>query len=95
MYYKKVCEECGKVYFARFMSSKFCSKACRMITAKRNSLRCNNDEQICWRCKNACGGCSWSHNLTPVNGWKATFIKREDDELDTYKIIYCPEFIYG
>ena len=28
-------------------------------------------EQICWTCKNACGGCSWSRNLTPVEGWKA------------------------
>ena len=95
MYYKKQCEVCGKTYFARCVASKFCGKGCRMIAAKRNSSRRNDYEQICWRCKNACGGCSWSHNLTPVKGWKAEFIPRDGEELDTYKIIYCPEFIYG
>ncbi len=39
----------------------------------------NQSETLCWTCKNACGGCSWSgrdsetHELRfePVKGWKA------------------------
>lgn len=38
----------------------------------------NQSETLCWTCKNACGGCSWSgrdsetHELRfePVKGWK-------------------------
>ena len=31
------------------------------------------EEQLCWTCASACGGCSWSDGtLTPVPGWTAT-----------------------
>lgn len=28
-------------------------------------------QTLCWSCKNACGGCSWSKSLKPVEGWVA------------------------
>ena len=28
-------------------------------------------DQLCWDCKNACGGCEWSESLEPVPVWKA------------------------
>lgn len=31
-------------------------------------------QQLCWTCANACGGCGceWSDHLEPVPGWNAT-----------------------
>ena len=26
---------------------------------------------LCWKCERACGGCSWSADLIPVDGWDA------------------------
>lgn len=46
-------------------------------------------EQLCWSCSKACGSCSWSHNLTPVEGWKAK-VRYIDDETMTYFIEECP-----
>ena len=51
---------------------------------------------ICFDCENACGGCSWSRNFTPVPGWTATHVYREaahDGYRETYKITACPQFI--
>lgn len=55
------------------------------------------NEQICWHCKNACGGCSWSRSLTPVNGWLADpiIIKDSVGDISSYIIKKCPEFIEG
>lgn len=54
-------------------------------------------DQLCWTCQNACGGCSWSKNLTPVEGWKATPTKiKVAPELtycDSYLITDCPKYI--
>ena len=57
--------------------------------------RREENEQPCWRCKNACGGCSWSDSLTPVDGWDATptIVKDSTGDFETYKIKKCPEFI--
>lgn len=33
------------------------------------------EESICWNCVNACGKCSWSSELKPVDKWKATKTK--------------------
>lgn len=54
-------------------------------------------EQPCWTCTKACGGCSWSKNLTPIEGWKAEKVYfntyRQDTSTDyTYQISYCPEY---
>lgn len=63
---------------------------------KRNINRyTGNLETICWHCQNACGGCSWSKNLTPVKGWKAKKIKVkivQGDYNDSYIVNECPEF---
>lgn len=61
------------------------------------------NSQLCWQCEKACGRCSWSNDLTPVPGWKATPTKilsyteqanrkRKKVYLDSYDISECPEF---
>lgn len=52
----------------------------------------------CWTCKNACnGGCSWSMDFIPVNGWKAekTFIPSNGEFAESYHVISCPEYKRG
>lgn len=35
-------------------------------------METNKHATLCWKCANACGGCSWSDmSFTPVKGWKA------------------------
>ena len=53
--------------------------------------------QPCWTCKNACGGCSWSRDFKPVEGWTAekTFLPSNGECAESYKIISCPKYIYG
>ena len=48
-------------------------------------------EQLCWTCKNACGGCDWSNLIEPVKGWTAKKVQRKSYE--TYRISECPEYI--
>jgi len=59
----------------------------------------NSNMQLCWSCKNACGGCNWSAFGEPVEGWTA-----EPDVLNvfgkkttSYKIRKgdCPEYEMG
>lgn len=61
---------------------------------------------ICFSCKKACGGCSWSEwdsvtkspRYEPVKGWKAIKVPylssgRQGKKVDsTYYITACPEF---
>ena len=48
---------------------------------------------ICWECKNATGGCSWTQSFIPVTGWKATIIKPTSTKpYSTYIVEECPEF---
>lgn len=58
-------------------------------------------DQPCWDCKKALGGCSWSLDFTPVEGWIATPTykaggTRSDGTryppMKSYQIEYCPEF---
>lgn len=53
--------------------------------------------QICWDCKNACGGCEWSDRLEPVPGWTAKKVKKFDHGLEytTYSIKKCLKFERG
>jgi len=61
--------------------------------------------QLCWNCKHACGGCSWSRNFTPVEGWTAapTVINVERTRrgkpfvrsIASYDIQSCPQFVRG
>lgn len=53
---------------------------------------------ICFDCKKACGGCSWSKDFEPVPGWIAEecYIPIVEDNLtchiETYHITACPQF---
>lgn len=53
---------------------------------------------ICWDCKRAVMGCSWSKRYTPVPGWNAikTQIAVNDKGrqryCESYKVIECPLF---
>ena len=58
-------------------------------------------DQPCWDCKKALGGCSWSRDFTPVEGWIATptykagnYSKKRGrlPPMKSYQIEYCPEF---
>lgn len=59
--------------------------------------------QLCWTCKKACGGCSWSRKFEPVPGWEATpsviyhGSGRQNNRRDihTYHITGCPQFADG
>lgn len=60
-------------------------------------------EQLCWSCKNACGGCEWSAYLEPVPGWTAEKVprweyigtKENKRKGFSYKITECPKFERG
>ena len=58
--------------------------------------------QLCWSCGKACGGCSWSRNFTPIQGWDATPCRRVYNDaavgtryVDSYIIRKCPEYVNG
>lgn len=70
----------------------------------------SGNANICFDCAKACGGCSWSAVAAdgktllykPVEGWTATptkMIVRKDNgdtqEIETYHITACPEFVRG
>lgn len=55
---------------------------------------------ICFFCKRACGGCSWSESFDPVPGWTAAATRRVyrthrgfyQHVVDSYHITACPEY---
>lgn len=49
-----------------------------------------SEEQLCWNCEYALGGCSWADSFVPVIGWKARKIQCKGYE--TYEIRECPQF---
>ena len=58
----------------------------------------HNGETLCWKCANNTGRCSWSHSLTPVEGWEAipTKVKcygRPCGDHDSFHVVSCPQFI--
>lgn len=52
---------------------------------------------LCWYCKWACGGCSWSDDGIPVEGWDAepAVIKgtHTTSATNTWEVQHCPGFI--
>lgn len=52
----------------------------------------NKNFTLCWDCKNATGGCRWSDQLHPVEGWTATQTRNKCGG-DSYIVHNCPEFI--
>lgn len=52
-------------------------------------------EQLCAKCANACGGCRWSDDLLPVEGWDAEPTKVYIDSgtpMDSFLVKSCPMF---
>lgn len=49
------------------------------------------DENICFLCSKACGGCSWSGDFVPVKDWVAEPVYK-DGALYTYHILACKEY---
>lgn len=87
----KECEHCGKVFYTRKKTKKYCSKRCKSESLQ---LQREKDGQLCWRCNNACGGCLWSKKLKPIKGWTAVPVTIKDSmgDISTYKITDCPQF---
>ena len=55
----------------------------------------NNNETLCWRCKNAIGNCPWSSRGEVIEGWEAEEIQIVEGKkpiLDSFKVKKCPVF---
>lgn len=56
---------------------------------------------ICWNCKNACCGCEWSKNYTPIQGWDAIptqiYVNADGKKsyTDSFIVQKCPNFERG
>ena len=105
---KLKCRYCGTEFITSKAARKFCSVQCRMRmynqnnNSKKQHIKKTKKGQLCWDCANACSGCSWSRNFTPVQGWIAestTIVFKHpngnEHETKTYKIIECPEYRKG
>lgn len=95
--YKRICKnpQCKRVFFTNIKNKQYCSKECSIESREnRNGFRLDSGNgQMCWRCTNACGKCSWSGLGIPVSGWKAkkTEVKhRGEIEFFSYRILFCP-----
>lgn len=67
-----------------------------MRPRKRRKRQTAVSKQLCWTCQRATGGCSWSDNLQPVEGWTAKpSIIRDSGmvEIPTYSISDCPLYV--
>ena len=75
---------------SRFPSTKPTCSTIRKTKSQRKAT-------LCWDCKNACGGCSWSRSFVPVKGWdaKETSLKSAEGDIKSYFVTMCPEFING
>lgn len=70
--------------------------------ATKGSAAATYQQQLCWTCANACGGCEWSDHLKPVPGWDATPTQRvlkcggkgkNRTRIEaSFVIHYCPKF---
>lgn len=55
-------------------------------------------QQLCWRCENACGGCEWSARFEPVPGWDAIATTRTVSGKfveKSFSVRACPKFRRG
>lgn len=53
-------------------------------------------KQLCATCGRACGGCRWSDELLPVDGWNAEPSKiyiNKRKPIDSFHVIECPEYV--
>ena len=68
---------------------------------KSNVPAYSNREQsrtLCWDCRNALWGCSWSKHFIPVEGWDATphMLYANDKKhvgVQSYEVHDCPEYV--
>ena len=94
----KNCERCGKLFVAMRNNQKYCGKKCRIeahnATNRAKYIRCNKNEQLCWRCSKATGGCPWSATGEHIEGWaaKPVDVKSRYTNDKTYHITACPLF---
>ena len=49
-------------------------------------------ESLCFLCGNACGGCSWSRDFTPVEGWDAEPTIGKSHHTKSWFVKACPEY---
>ena len=99
------CKYCEKLFTTTKAAQKFCSEMCRYKYKQNERIeeakkKRRGRETLCWDCQKATGGCSWSRNLTPVEGWEAKQIKVKgnfytNEVLDSYVVTNCPEFKEG
>lgn len=92
MIYTKRCPNCKKPFKTRRKNQVFCGRKCfcrgQVATSEKNK-KTKRQGQICWYCKKCCGECSWSRDLTPIEGWTA---KKTKTEGGSYRISKCPQF---
>jgi hypothetical protein len=103
------CEYCGNEFVRVSNHNIYCSTECRRKAyaqflkefrkrrpRKKKPYESANDT-LCWKCQNATGGCSWSQELKPVEGWVAKKTKirlqRGANDIDSFIVRKCPEFI--
>ena len=51
----------------------------------------NVSRSVCWTCAKACGGCCWSVDYRPVDGWDARYDVNRDG-VESFAIYFCPEY---
>jgi predicted nucleic acid-binding Zn ribbon protein len=103
--FKRICRCCGKQFTPCDRYRVYCSEICQLKGKysiqydwrnEHKKLKPKYTDALCWHCTKACGGCSWSRNLIPIEGWKAKEIKNASySVIKSYKVIECPEFEEG
>ncbi len=110
----KKCKCCGKPFKATNQNRAYCSEGCKLKARymreelylerrkeklkKKKSKPKRYKDSLCWHCEKACGGCSWSIKLIPVEGWNAKRVQNKDFNdtgIVSYTVIECPEFVEG
>lgn len=68
-----------------------CEKCKKYHPRERHTVR----DTLCWCCeKSTIDGCDWMAHKIPVKGWEA--IRRiNNDKLECYRVLKCPEFVRG
>ena len=61
-------------------------------SGEERKLQKPKTNQLCWDCGKYAGGCSWSRDFTPVEGWTAEKVLMTSGT-ETYEIKECPEFV--
>ena len=89
-------DECRKLQRAEEDHQRYISRKTNPVVKHSEKHNIWTDT-LCWSCSKACGECSWSRSLTPVEGWEAEEVSRSTNhnEFPSYKVLECPEYIEG